>query len=294
MDAIMSGIASQEWLEPLEVDAQELIHGVFAGGDAGKQAKNFLHGTWLGHPLHVVLTDVPIGAWSVTLVCDLLDGISSGKEFASAADASLSIGLVGALAAAATGFTDWQDVDPPARRVGLIHGLLNLGGTSLMLASLIMRKKKSRSWGHGLAALGYATAMAAAYLGGKLVYEQKIGVDHADAELPAKFTTVLAESELPEAELKRADFEETQILLVRRGKTIHALAETCSHLGGPLSEGKLKGNSVVCPWHGSRFSLTDGRVLDGPAVHPQPCLEVRVQEGKIQVRKSATEKSKSV
>ena len=290
----MSGIARQEWLKPLEEDAQQLIHGVFAAGPAGKQVKNFLHGTWLGHPLHVVLTDVPIGAWSVTLVCDLLDGISSGKEFASAADASLSIGLVGAAAAAATGFTDWQDVDPPARRVGLIHGLLNLGGTSLMLASLIMRKKKLRSWGHGLAALGYTTAMAAAYLGGKLVYEQKIGVNHADVELPEKFTTVLAESELPEGELKRADFKKTQILLARGGKTIYALAETCSHLGGPLSEGKLKGNSVVCPWHGSRFSLTDGRVLDGPAVHPLPCLEVRVQEGKIQVRKSATEKSKSV
>jgi nitrite reductase/ring-hydroxylating ferredoxin subunit/uncharacterized membrane protein len=285
MDAIMSGIARQEWLEPIEKDAQELIHGVFARGPAGKQVKNFLHGTWLGHPLHVVLTDIPVGAWSVTLVCDLLDSISSDKAFASAADTSLSIGLLGAAAAAVTGFTDWQDVDPPARRVGLIHGLLNLGGTSLMLASLILRKKRSRSWGHCLAALGYTTAMAAAYLGGKLVFEQKIGVDHTDGELPAKFTTVLTESELPEGELKRANFKDTPILLVRRGKTIYAMAETCSHLGGPLAEGELKGNSVVCPWHGSRFSLTDGRVLDGPAVHPQPCLEVRVQEGKIQVRK---------
>jgi len=74
---------------------------------------------------------------------------------------------------------------------------------------------------------------------------------------------------------------------VRRGKHIFALAETCSHLGGPLAEGKLSGNTVQCPWHGSRFALEDGRVLDGPAVHPQPCLEARTRNGKIEVRKIA-------
>ena len=252
MDAIMAGIDRQEWLDPLEQDAQQLIHGVFAGGAAGQKVKNFLHGTWLGHPLHVIVTDVPIGAWTVTLICDLLDSISSGSKFASAADASLTVGLFGAAAAAATGLTDWQDIDPPARRVGLIHGVLNVAGASLMLASLLVRKK-SRSLGHGLAALGYATAMAAGYLGGKLVYDQKIGVDHAEANLPEKFAEISSDSDLSEGELKRVELDGKPILLVRKGQEICALAETCSHLGGPLSEGKLQGNSVICPWHGSRF-----------------------------------------
>ena len=129
-------------------------------------------------------------------------------------------------------------------------------------------------------------ATAAAYLGGHLVYEQGIGVDHTLGEaLPEKFVPVSSESELADGELKRGEHDDVPILLVRRGKRIFALAEKCSHLGGPLSEGKLRDDSVQCPWHGSRFSLEDGRVLDGPAVHPQPCLEARVRNGKIEVRK---------
>ena len=55
-------------------------------------------------------------------------------------------------------------------------------------------------------------------------------------------------------------------------------------MGGPLSEGELKDGSVVCPWHGSRFCLADGSVLDGPATIPQPRYETRVRNGQIEVR----------
>ena len=295
MDRFSESISRQEWLQPVEEALQAAVHAVFeSGGSAGRKAKNFLHGTWLGHPLHVILTDVPVGAWSVALVCDLLDVIEPSKTFSAAADTSLSIGLIGAVGAAVTGFTDWQDIDPPARRVGLAHGLLNLGGASLMLTSLIMRKRGSRMLGRIFSTLGYAVATAAAYLGGTLVYSERIGVDHSqDYKLPEKFVSVLPESELPEGELTRAKHKGTPILLVRRGERIFAIAETCSHLGGPLSEGKLIRNTVQCPWHGSKFSLEDGRVLDGPAVNPQPCLEVRVHNGKIEVRKPGIEEEKS-
>jgi nitrite reductase/ring-hydroxylating ferredoxin subunit/uncharacterized membrane protein len=286
-NGIITGITRQDWLEPAEERLQKLLHATFAsGGRGGQKIKNVLHGTWLGHPLHVILTDVPIGAWTGALVFDFLELSSGRKEFAAAADASITLGLIGAAGAAITGLTDWQDVDPPARRVGLVHGLLNLMGTSLFLASRVMRKRRSRSSGRRLAILGYTVATAAAYLGGNLVYEQQIGVDHTSGEkLPEDFETVLPESDLPDGKLKRADYNGVPILLVRRGKRIFALAETCSHLGGPLAEGKLSGNSVQCPWHGSRFALEDGRVLDGPAVHPQPCLESRIRNGKIEVRK---------
>lgn len=119
-----------------------------------------------------------------------------------------------------------------------------------------------------------------------MVYKEKIGVDHSDSEkLPEEFSSVLAEADLPEDKPVRAEHNGTPIVLVRRGKKIFALAETCSHLGGPLSKGKLDGEIIQCPWHGSRFSVRDGHVVDGPAVHPQPCLETRLRNGQIEVRK---------
>jgi len=118
-DAIITGITRQDWLEPAEERLQKLLHQSFAGGGRGGQKiKNILHGTWLGHPLHVILTDVPIGAWTTALVFDFLELSTGRREFAAAADASITIGLIGAAGAAITGLTDWQDVDPPARRAG--------------------------------------------------------------------------------------------------------------------------------------------------------------------------------
>jgi nitrite reductase/ring-hydroxylating ferredoxin subunit len=178
-------------------------------------------------------------------------------------------------------------VDPPARRLGLIHGLLNVGATALFATSLIMRKKKARNQGRGFAALGYALMTFSAHLGGKMVYEHRVGVDRTAGEtFPETFTAVLAESKLPDNTPTRAMHQGTPILLVRRGERLYAMAETCSHFSGPLSEGKLDGDSIVCPYHASRFALEDGRVLNGPAVHPQPCLDVRARDGQIEVRKA--------
>ena len=267
-----------------------LDKALYANGRPSTQKiRNFLNGTWLGEPLHVVLTDVPIGAWTVTIVFDALDLIRQRREFALAADTSLAIGLLGAAGAAVTGITDWSDVDPPARRLGLIHGLLNVGVTALFTTSLLLRKKKLRTGGRVSAALGYALLSLSAHLGGKMVYEQRVGVDRTAGEVfPKDFVPVLAESKLADSMPTRAIHDGVPILLVRRGQRIFAMAETCSHFSGPLSEGKLVGDSIACPYHASRFALDDGRVLDGPAVHPQPCLEVRVRNGQIEVRKPPT------
>ena len=246
-----------------------------------------MNGTWLGEPLHVVLKDLPIGAWTVAILFDVLDLTLDRREFALAADTSIAIGLVGAAGAAATGMTDWSDVDPPARRLGLIHGLLNLGGTALFATSLLLRRKRARRSGRIVAGLGYAVIAFAAHLGGKMVYEHRVGVDRTDGQVfPDKFVAVLPESELANDKPTRAMHQGVPILLIRRGNRLFAMAETCSHFSGPLSEGKLEGNSIVCPYHFSRFDLEDGHVLDGPAVHPQPCLDVRTQNGQVEVRQS--------
>jgi len=279
-------LKSEEWIKPAEEGLQNLIHKAFQFS-GGRQAKNFLHGTWIGHPLHVILTDVPIGAWTATIAFDALNAMGHRREYRVAADAALSVGLIGAVGAAASGLTDWQDVDPPARRIGLVHGLLNVASLVLFGSSLVARRNGARTTGRSLAALGYAVSMAAGWLGGNLVYGQKVGVDHTASEkLPEKFAPVLAEAHLEDGKPVRAEHNGTPILLVRRGSHIYALVETCSHLGGPLSEGKLEGDVIQCPWHGSRFSIRDGHVVDGPAVHPQPCLKARVRAGHVEVRKS--------
>jgi nitrite reductase/ring-hydroxylating ferredoxin subunit/uncharacterized membrane protein len=258
------------------------------GRPEAQKLRNFLNGTWLGEPLHAALTDLPVGAWTAAMVFDLLDLILDRREFASAADASIGIGLAGAAGAAVTGITDWSDVDPPARRLGLVHGLLNLGGTALFATSLVLRSKKCRRSGRIVSALGYAVMSYAAHLGGKLVYERRVGVDRTDGQvLPDNFVAVLPESQLVEDKPTRAMVQGVPILLVRRAGRLFAMADTCSHFGGPLSEGTLVSNCIVCPYHASQFDLEDGHVVNGPAVHPQPCLEVRTRGGQIEIRKAS-------
>jgi nitrite reductase/ring-hydroxylating ferredoxin subunit/uncharacterized membrane protein len=258
------------------------------GRQSAQKIRNFLNGTWLGEPLHVVLTDVPIGAWTVAVICDVLDVSSKDGTFSLAADTAVAIGLAGATGAAVAGITDWSDVDPPARDLGFLHGLLNIGATALFATSFILRKRRSRTAGRISAALGYAFMSYSAHLGGKMVYEHRVGVDRTAGEVfPDNFAAVLPESALAEDTPTRAVYDGTKILLVRRRNHLFAIAETCSHFSGPLSEGKLVDDSIVCPYHASRFSLVDGRVLDGPAVHPQPCLDVRARNGQIEVRKRA-------
>jgi nitrite reductase/ring-hydroxylating ferredoxin subunit/uncharacterized membrane protein len=280
-----SGVPARE---PVGEKLQKMLDkALYANGrPSAQKIRNFLNGTWLGEPLHAVLTDIPIGAWTVAIMFDALDLTSHRREFSLAADTSLAIGLMGAAGAAVTGITDWSDVDPPARRLGLIHGLLNVGVTALFTTSFTLRKKKLRTGGRVSAVLGYSLLSWSAHLGGKMVYEQRVGVDRTAGEVfPKDFVAVLPESKLADSVPSRAICEGVPILLVRRGQKIFAMAETCSHFGGPLSEGKLVGDSIACPYHASRFALDDGRVLDGPAVHPQPCLEVRTRNGQIEVRK---------
>jgi len=285
-EALIKTVEQQEALDRLSDKIQPLVVDAFkSSGLAGRKVKNLLHGTWLGHPLHPALTDVPLGAWTAALTLDAMETISGRKELGAGADAAIAVGLVGAAGAAVTGLTDWSETNGRARKVGLLHGLLNVGATALYATSLVLRRKDRRSAGRGFAMLGYAVSSTAAYLGGHLVFGEQIGVNHAAAhELPKEFVPVLADAELREGEMKRADAGGVPVLLVRREGAVCALANTCSHFGGPLSEGKLEGDVVQCPWHGSRFNVRDGSVVDGPATFPQPCFEARVREGQIEVR----------
>jgi nitrite reductase/ring-hydroxylating ferredoxin subunit/uncharacterized membrane protein len=295
MEVIMAGniavevIKKQNWLEPIADRLQPAIASALdPGGAIGPEAAKLLHGTWLGHPLHAVLTDVPIGSWTAAAVLDLLEENTGSKSIGRGADAAITVGLLGASAAAVTGLADWSKIGGGRpRRIGLAHGLLNATATVCYLTSLCFRLGGARRAGRQLACIGYIVSSVAAHLGGHLVYKEKLGVDHtADFSPPDDFFAVLADAELRDDELRRVEVKGMPVLLVRKGARIHAIAERCAHLGGPLSEGKLEGFAVRCPWHGSCFSLEDGRVLEGPSVHAQPILDVRVHNGQIEVRRA--------
>ena len=270
--------------EPLS----KAVRGAYeAAGPVGRRAKDAIHGVWLGHPLHPVFTDLPLGAWTTALALDATANGDPGMR--RAATFAMGVGLAGALGAAVTGLTDWSETDGQSRRSGLIHGLLNVTATALFATAFALRRKDDHDGGRKCAWTGYTIALGAAYLGGDLVYRQRIGVTHADAPLPEEFTPVLDSAALAENTMVRARAGDTDILLVRQHGRLCALAHACAHLGGPLSEGTLKDGSVVCPWHGSEFALEDGHVLNGPATAPQPCFAVRERAGQIELRAQSSQ-----
>jgi len=289
-EKLVSVIGDQEWIDQVTDPLQKGVRGAFAG-EGGRQIKNALHGTWLGHPLHPALTDVPIGAWTTALAFDALEMLGGRKELRAGADTAVAIGLLGAVGSAITGLTDWSETDGRGKRIGLTHGVLNICATALYTSSYLMRKRKSsRQSGVALSMLGYAIAGFSAYLGGHLAMGEQVGVDHtatADSSKPEQYTAVMKESDLAEGKPARVVADGVAVLLVKRNGRIFALTETCPHLGGPLSEGKLVGDAIECPWHGSQLALEDGHVVNGPTTFPARCFAVRVRDGQIEVRSAS-------
>jgi nitrite reductase/ring-hydroxylating ferredoxin subunit/uncharacterized membrane protein len=292
MESIGDLINEQKWLKPVEtvLDATAEVT-LNQKNPVAQQVRNVLHGTWLGHPLHPLLTDVPLGAWSASTMLDLYELSTGDETFSPGADAAVGIGLIGAAGAAVAGLNDWQfansgdpGVGNKPKRVGALHAILNIGATLCYLGSWLQRRNGRRREGIVTGLAGFCLSMAGAYLGGHLVFKEQIGVNHAPQGLPSKFAPVMDGDDLPEGKLKKADMNGIPIVLVRRNGEIFGLADKCAHMGGPLSEGKLEGMCVRCPWHGSLFAFDDGRAIEGPTAFPQPCLEARERAGKIEVR----------
>jgi nitrite reductase/ring-hydroxylating ferredoxin subunit/uncharacterized membrane protein len=278
-------IERQEWLEPTSDAIQKAVASVLTGSPAKHRIDDFLNGVWLGHPLHPMLTDIPVGAWTVAFGLDAFEAATGRAEFAPGADAAVVIGIVGGLASAITGLAQWQYTDAQPRRVGMAHALLNVTGTALYITSAVLRARGRRTAGRGAALLGFGFVTAAGYLGGDLAYNDRIGVNHAPGQTPPdQFTAVLPERALAEGAAHAVDVGELRMMLVREGGQVYALARECAHLGGPLEEGTIADGCVTCPWHGSRFALDDGSVVNGPATFPQPRFETRVRDGQLEVR----------
>ncbi|HEY7293486.1 MAG TPA: Rieske 2Fe-2S domain-containing protein [Dehalococcoidia bacterium] len=274
-----------DWLEPLADAAQRRANALLTRDGAPTTAKSWLNGVWLGHPLHPALTDVPIGAWTMALMLDGVAVVSDSDGLRQAADATLAIGVAGALGAAASGAADWSDTQGETRRIGLLHAVLNSVALGLNLWSLLGRRRGHRGAALALSVAGYAIASVSASIGGELVFRRGIGVSHQIwPEPPQEFTPVISYDALADGRLTRARAGDVPVCLLRRGEQIVAVEEWCTHLGGPLSEGQLDGTAVTCPWHGSRFDLESGEPLNGPATAPLRRLETRLQDGRVEVR----------
>jgi nitrite reductase/ring-hydroxylating ferredoxin subunit/uncharacterized membrane protein len=285
VDRLLEG---QRWLEPLGDALQKFATALYRG-TAGRAVKTLLNGTWLGHPLHPVLTDVPLGTWTLAVVFDIISLFNRSTAWRDGATLTIAVGIIGALGAALTGFTDWADTIDRERRVGLTHGLLNTLAVLLYVVSILIRVYGGS---HGLAVviswIGYLVVLSAAWLGGEMVFNIGTGVNHhAWQEVPTEWAPTIPASELPAGKLQRVEVHSTPILLYRIGETICAISDTCSHAGGPLNEGTIEGKVVICPWHASRFDYCTGEVHGGPATISQVRYEARVQNGQIEVRRSA-------
>jgi nitrite reductase/ring-hydroxylating ferredoxin subunit/uncharacterized membrane protein len=269
-------------MESLDQVAEPLAKAVERAAPAGSTVNEALSGTALGHPLHPPLTDVVIGAWTSAVALDWL----GGKRGRPAADRLVALGVLSALPTAATGLNDWATLDGPTRRLGLVHGTTNVVATGLFGTSWLARKAGRRFFGKLLALAGYGTVSVGAFLGGHLTFRSGVGVDHtAFVEAPEDWTAVADEAGLRESEPVLIERAGVEILLVREGGSLYALLDRCAHQGGPLHEGKVEDGCVICPWHSSRYRLSDGVALSGPTAHPQPALRLRVIDGKVEVRR---------
>jgi uncharacterized membrane protein len=138
-----------------------------------------LTGRWLGHALHPLLTDLPIGFWTSTSFLDLV----GRRESRTAATLLLAAGNLAALPTAVTGLAEWLETDPPVRRVGVVHAAANVAGLALYTGSLVARLRRRPGWGTALALGGMGVATVGGYLGGHLAIARKVGTRHPQLAL---------------------------------------------------------------------------------------------------------------
>ena len=278
---LMEKLESTEALDRLAEPLQAAIHKAVPTGPV----KDALSGTWLGHPVHPMLIALPIGSWVSALVLDLTAGGDRGRQ--AAADTLVGLGALSALPAAITGASDWSDTVGAERRVGLLHALGNYAVVGLQVASFVARRRGRRTRGVALSVAADMVVTATGYLGGHMSYAQGVGVDTTAFEVgPQEWSGVADDAAVAEGRPMAVEAEGVKLFLVRHGGRLYALADRCTHRGGPLHEGEMTDGCITCPWHGSRFRLDDGSVERGPAVHPQPGYETRVVAGRIEVRRS--------
>jgi nitrite reductase/ring-hydroxylating ferredoxin subunit/uncharacterized membrane protein len=259
---------------------------ILKAGTPVRRLVDYLHGVWLGHPLHPVLTDVVIGAWGLAGFFDLLASLKIGaRSSEQAADRLTALGTAAAVPTALSGLADFTTISPRAMTTGATHGIMNLAGFGLYLLSMISRRNGDRKRGVFLSSFALGMLTVSAWLGGELVYRYQVGVNKSRrAKSPENWIDVMDEAALEEQQPMRVELEGSPVLLYRYGGTVYAIGAVCGHDGGPLEEGRFEGLCVECPWHQSVYDLRDGNVVHGPSTYAVSNYASRIQDGKVQLK----------
>lgn len=266
------------WTKPLGDLAFRFLHRLFGLMPA---VRDLLIGRWLGHPLHAVLTDAPIGILFLAIVFDVL-------AMPEAAAWAIGFGILTMLGAALAGFADYADTDGKARERATLHSSLMVLALLGYVVSLVFRLGAAptpSAPGVWVSVVSFLILAAGAYVGGDVVYVLGNMVSrHAFRGAGTKWIAlepaeVGDDGAIPEGRPIKAKLGMNQLVLVRQGEKILALHDTCAHAGGPLNEGKVVGSTIECPWHASRYELANGHVVRGPSVYDQPAYEVRARDG---------------
>lgn len=270
---LISRLEQDSRLDTLVSAGQRLARQIKPG-----KARDALHGVWLGHPVHPLLVQAPVGAWMSATILDILGG---GER---ASRRLVGAGLVAAVPAALAGTVDWSEQHEQQMRVGVIHAAGNTLAVAVYGASLLTRGPRA---GRLLRLAGLTVASASGLIGGHISFRLAGGANHAEAVphlIEPGWHDLMPATDLSEGKPVRRMLGEVPVLAVRAGGAVHVLADRCSHMSGSLSEGELADGCLTCPWHGSVFRVADGSVVRGPATAPQPAFEVREAQGSIQVR----------
>ena len=279
----------QGWMDGMADAIQQVIGALYGAlGKPGRLLKDALHGTRiLGHPLHPAVTDIPLGAWTVGVMADWAAHVTTAVP-QQVGDFALAVGVLAGLLAVASGATDFRDTYGQERRYGLTHGLLMTSAMIVMVASLGVRWLWGGDGGVLAAVLatgGLVVAVGGAYFGGHLTFALGTMVNHlAFTDGPHEFVVVGKPEDFQDDALRVVKAGEMAVLVTRLDGRLHAIADVCSHAGGPLHEGAVQDGVVTCPWHGSRFCLRNGRALTGPATFDQPVFDVREEGQTIEVK----------
>lgn len=256
-------------------------------GSPGKYLQDFLNGSWLGHSLHPVLTDVVVGGSTVAVLLEILGWFGVG-DLRTAIVWTLALTWISAVGTIVTGLTDYKDTATgDERNVAGLHGLVNIVATVAFIVAFLAYLGPGGALGPALLIGGYLVLSVGAFIGGHVVFKYGYMVNHnafARGKRAKEFTPVLPAAELAENTPTKATLGATTLVLVRRGDVVHALKETCSHAGGPLSQGMLNGDTIVCPWHFSAFRLSDGAVRHGPASTRQVAYRARINAEQVEVQ----------
>ncbi|MCV7411699.1 (2Fe-2S)-binding protein [Mycobacterium florentinum] len=288
---VLSAIGRQEWLDRSSYRLEHALSlGYNALGGARDTVTNALNGVWLGHPVHPPLASLTTGAVGTTVALDMLSALPFEPRVEAVvasrfARRALGVGILASIGSAATGATDWQHTHEEDRRVGLIHGVLNLAATALYAQSWWDRHKGRNRRGIAFTALGYLITAAGGYLGGALVFESGIGIDQSGSRLrTTQWTPVLSATSLNGRPV-RVDVDGVGLVVCQTSPgQVVAFGEFCPHLAAPMADGWIDRGRLVCPWHGSWFSTESGEVVRGPASTALPWYEARLVDGVVEVR----------